>query len=252
MAVSQFYVTLPSTSSFKFFPDNKTSSYTTRLHTPLRLTGDWEVALAEISYPRTWYNVAGDTCKVFYRGKHDLELETALLSPGYYESAEEILHELRRILPEYIKRNLNMYIKTQARKCVINCSNGTGIKFNETLSRMLGFEHNDLIFKDTYSTFPVDIHRGFYTFYVYSDIASSQYVGDTLAPLLRTVEVDHTTVGGMVCKNYSSPHYVPVKLRDIETIRIDLRLDSGAFLPFESGQVICKVHFRVKRSPYLV
>jgi hypothetical protein len=216
------------------------------------LTGDWEVALVEISYPRTWYNVSGDTCKVFYKGRHDEELDNTLLAPGYYESAEEILHELRRVLPEYVKKDLTMYIKSQARNCVINCSNGTGILFNETLSRMLGFEKTVLIRKDTYVSFPVDIHRGFYTFYVYSDIVSAQFVGDTLAPLLRTVEVDHTEIGGMVCRNYNSPHYVPVKLSDVETVRVDLRLDSGVLLPFESGQVICKVHFRVRRSPYLV
>ena len=127
-----------------------------------------------------------------------------------------------------------------------------GIKFNETLARMLGFEESKLIRKDTYGSFPVDVHRGFYTLYVYSDIVATQYVGDTLAPLLRTVEVDHTNLGGMVCKTYNIPHYVPVKLRDVKTIRIDLRLDSGKSLPFESGQVICKVHFRLKRSPYLI
>ena len=252
MSTSQFYVTLPSTSSFKYFPDNKLSSYTTNLHTPLRLAGDWEVALVEINYPRTWYNVSGDTCKVYYKGKHETRLESVKIPPGYYETVEEILYELRKTLPPHILEDVHMYVKSQSRKFVINCSNGAEIKFNEHLSRMLGFEESYLIRKNTYGSFPVDIHRGFYTLYVYSDIVSTQYVGDTLAPLLRTVEVDHTTIGGMVCKTYNSPHYVPVKLRDIETIKIDLRLDSGKMLPFESGQVICKVHFRLKKSPYLI
>ncbi len=144
MANSQFYVTLPSTSSFKYFPENKISSYTTRLHAPLRLKGEWEVALVEINYPRTWYNISGDTCKIYYQGKHDQELESTQIPSGYYESAEEILHELRRALPEYVKRNLEMYIKSKSRKCVINCSHGTGILFNETLSRMLGFVESTL------------------------------------------------------------------------------------------------------------
>lgn len=252
MAASQFYATLPSTSSTRYFPNNKLSSYTTRLHTPLRLTGDWEVALVEVSYPRTWYNVSGNTCKIFYKGRRDTAMQTTMIPPGYYDNVEDILHEVRSVIPEDVKRGITMYVKTQSRKCVITCSNGSQIQFNETLARMLGFEESEKIFKDSYGTFPVDVHRGFYTFYVYSDIVSSQYVGDTLAPLLRTVEVDHTAVGGMVCRTYNSPHYVPVKLRDIETIRVDLRLDSGELLPFESGQVICKVHFRVKRSPYLV
>ena len=117
---------------------------------------------------------------------------------------------------------------------------------------MLWFEESKLIRKDIYGTFPVDIHEGFYTLYVYTDIVSTQYVGDTLAPLLRTVEIDHTNIGGMVCKTFNSPHYVAVKLRDIETLRIDLRLDSGKLLTFESGQVIFKVHFRLRKSPYLI
>ena len=252
MATSQFYVTLPSTSSSQFFPDNKLSSFTTNLHTPLRLNGDWEVALVEINYPRTWYNVSGDTCKVYYTSKQDQELKSVKIPPGYYETVEEILYELRKTLPPHILKDVHMYVKSQSRKLVINCGNGASIKFNETLARMLGFEESKLIRKDTYGTFPVDIHRGFYTLYVYTDIVSTQYVGDTLAPLLRTVEVDHTNVGGMVCKTFNSPHYVPVKLRDIETLRIDLRLDSGKLLPFESGQVICKVHFRLRKSPYLI
>ena len=179
MATSQFYVTLPNTSSSQFFPDNKLSSFTTNLHTPLRLNGDWEVALVEINYPRTWYNVSGDTCKVYYTSTHDQELKSVKIPPGYYETVEEILYELRKTLPPHILKDVHMYVKSQSRKLVINCSNGSAIKFNETLARMLGFEEANLIRKDTYGTFPVDIHRGFYTLYVYTDIVSTQYVGDT-------------------------------------------------------------------------
>ena len=57
MALSQFYVTLPSTSSAQYYPENKLSSYITRLNKPIRLTGEWEVSLVEMNYPRTWYNV---------------------------------------------------------------------------------------------------------------------------------------------------------------------------------------------------
>ena len=85
MAISQFYVILPSTSSSQLFPDNKLSSFTTNLHTPLRLNGDWEVALVEINYPRTWYNVSGDTCKVYYRREDDDQMKSVKIPPGYYE-----------------------------------------------------------------------------------------------------------------------------------------------------------------------
>ena len=112
MAISQFYVTLPSTSSFKYFPENKLSSFTTHLHTPLRLEGDWEVALVEINYPRTWYNIAGDTCEVYYRRHNDDQLETAKIPPGYYETVEEILYEIRKTLPPSILKDVQMYVKS--------------------------------------------------------------------------------------------------------------------------------------------
>ncbi len=131
-------------------------------------------------------------------------------------------------------------------------SQGAAIEIHESLARMFGLEVNGLITSSTVGTYPVDIHRGFYTFYVYSDLVSSQYVGDALAPLLRTVDVDHTEIGGMVCRTYNSPHYIPVKSKEIETIKIDIRQDTGDLVPFESGGVICKLHFRLKRSPYLI
>ena len=53
---SEFYITLPSNSSMQYFPDNKTSNFVTKLSRTLRLDGEWEVGLAEIDYPHTWYN----------------------------------------------------------------------------------------------------------------------------------------------------------------------------------------------------
>ena len=48
-----FYVSLPSNSSQPFFPENKPSSYKTKLAREIRLEGQWEVGLTEISYPQT-------------------------------------------------------------------------------------------------------------------------------------------------------------------------------------------------------
>ena len=54
---SEFYVTLPSNSSMQCFPDNKTSNFVTKLSRTPQLDGEWEVGLAEIVYPHTWYNI---------------------------------------------------------------------------------------------------------------------------------------------------------------------------------------------------
>ena len=52
---SEFYVMLPSNSSREYFPDNKTSNIVTEPSRTLQLDGEWEVGLAEIDYPHTWY-----------------------------------------------------------------------------------------------------------------------------------------------------------------------------------------------------
>ena len=58
--MSDFYITLPSNSSMKHFPENTQSSYRTKLSAPLILTGDdWEVGISDIFIPKSWYNIDG-------------------------------------------------------------------------------------------------------------------------------------------------------------------------------------------------
>jgi hypothetical protein len=49
-----FYITLPSNSSFEYYPENTLNNYTTKLHSTLRLEGNYEVGLDEMSYPQNW------------------------------------------------------------------------------------------------------------------------------------------------------------------------------------------------------
>ena len=66
---SEFYVTLPSNSSMQYFSDNKTSNFVTKLSRTLQLDGEWEVGLAKIDYPHTWYNIC--------EGKNSVEIYTS-------------------------------------------------------------------------------------------------------------------------------------------------------------------------------
>ena len=49
--MSDFYLTLPSHSSLKEFPNNSSNSFKVRLPRSMRLEGNWKVALASISVP---------------------------------------------------------------------------------------------------------------------------------------------------------------------------------------------------------
>ena len=41
----------------QYFPDDKTSNFVTKFSRTLQLDGEWEVGIAEIDYPHTWYNI---------------------------------------------------------------------------------------------------------------------------------------------------------------------------------------------------
>ena len=55
--MSHFYLTLPSNSSEKYYPNNTLTHFITKLHNDVSLEGEWEVGLVDIMYPRNWYNV---------------------------------------------------------------------------------------------------------------------------------------------------------------------------------------------------
>ena len=91
----EFCVTLPSNSSTQYFPDNKTSNFVTKLSRTLQLDGEWEVGLAEIDYPHTWYNIR--------EGKNSVEIyvpdkwaQEGSIQPGYYEKVIDVIDVLRK------------------------------------------------------------------------------------------------------------------------------------------------------------
>jgi len=57
MRADQFLLVLPSNSSMRYFPNNKTSSFITELPQSLHLHGEWEVALSEIQFPNTFFHI---------------------------------------------------------------------------------------------------------------------------------------------------------------------------------------------------
>ena len=90
---SEFYVTLPSNNSVQYVPDNKTSNFLTKVPTRLQLDGEWEVGLAEIDYPHTWYSIL--------EGKNSVEiyipdqwLQEISIQPGYYEKVKDVIDAL--------------------------------------------------------------------------------------------------------------------------------------------------------------
>src|SRR5258705_1377917 len=92
--MNEFYLTLPSNSSMNYFPDNTLAKFTTKLPAPILLQDDWEVGLAEIIYPTSFYNVIADKnyfcCHVPGR-----VIGKAVMAPGRYDDPSTLFAALR-------------------------------------------------------------------------------------------------------------------------------------------------------------
>ena len=81
--------------------------------------------------------------------------------------------------------------------------------------------------------------------YVYCNVVDSQIVGDTFAPLLRTVAVSGER-GSVITSTFDRPHYVPVSTDEVGMLEINIKDDTGEDVSFQFGKVIVKLHFRQK------
>ena len=242
-----FYVTLPSNASLDVFPDNTLTQFTTRLKNPLQLDGQYKVALTEIMFPINWKFRQDASIIVTENDKKRTEIFEIKFYA--YDSVQDLFTNVNDFMRRKSVPITFFYNKSQL-KASVNINLPWTIEFSNGLHRELGFKYTRIqaTGANTLITANEKIYPQLNTInalYVYTDIVEHQYVGDEIAPLLRVVSVDNkSNFGDNVNTIYSSPHYVPVSRNYIETIRVDIRDDTGEQIQFSSGKVLLKLHFK--------
>lgn len=113
---NEFYATLLSNSSMKYFPDNKTSSYTVHLSKEVNLEGKWNVALSEITFPTMIHNVSTENNGIFihyksYKSDEGLITWKPLrieIPNGSYKSVGELIETINKAAKEYTGYDFNL------------------------------------------------------------------------------------------------------------------------------------------------
>lgn len=85
----QFYISLMSNASYKNYPANLTTSFTTDLAQPVSLSGEWRVALAQLHYQHTLENVTDGNNKVTVTTPGDDYIFE--IPEGHYSNLNEIV-----------------------------------------------------------------------------------------------------------------------------------------------------------------
>ncbi len=211
--MSHFYLTLPSNASLNIYPDNTVAKYTTLLQKRIELDGDWEVGLTEMVYTYNLVNVSGEWFQIYYRGK---TWEKVMIKDDYYPTVQSLLGKVRDMVEDEAWRVGILTIDTEnAFKFDGWCKDDIGPYVTTSLPR-LWFTKG---YESVLTTANVD------SLFVYCDVLERVPVGDTLAPLLRTVVV-RGKHGAQISEKFINPMYLPVQKKSFDSIEINIMTDS--------------------------
>ena len=239
----------------QYFPDNKTSNFVTKLSRTLQPDGEWEVGLAEIVHPQSWYNIrkGKNSVEIYAPDNLHLVFQTVKYSiqAGYYEKVQGVIDALYKAGLDNLSDVVLSYDDT-SKTVTVKCGRRVVVELRGDIARMFGFLNDTTIRASDEKGFTLALpETGNQYFYVYTDIIKSQYHGDVVVPVLRTVTVkgEH---GNYVNKNFERPHYVPLNKKIFDTISINIRDEAGDLVPFEHHKVVITLHFRRSKTQYFI
>ena len=244
-------IELVSNASLNVYPRNTISSFTNFLPDNITLEGNWEVALLELSHPAEIHNVT--------QGEFTIQLNpipqqyfqyNVSIPPGLYTSVADVIFAMNT---EISKLALGIHIDYEqtspgiAKLIFLKARNKSesfsisGIMFKSSdLAQILGvtkskfYENVDTIIGE----FPIDL-AVYHTVMVYSDIVEHGIVGDTKAPLLRSLPMKTKLKDDQIThpqklhtKRFDNPQFKPLYKKEFHSISVELRSITGELIPF--------------------
>jgi hypothetical protein len=258
----------------------------------MALSGEWEVGLSEITFPRTWYTIDKNGGQ-FYIDYMDLPEYVGLTSfdknfvvgetiwheprprvelkvpAGYYETVQDVIKELNKSVTAWCDINndnkkpddicLPKFKYSEINKKVhILVQERTIVELSDSLAAILGYDHKENPIRN-YERIakPIKARN-------VSDVNKGFSSLFVYCDLLECVPLGDTKApllrivdikgqnGETVHRYYEEPRYVPLQRKNFDSIEIDIRDDLGKNVPFEHGKVIVTVHFRLARNPYFL
>jgi hypothetical protein len=256
--MGEYRLTLVSNSavSSELYPSNTVAKFTTRLHTPVEVEGDYEIAMTKIQFPISFYNISDDEYFVDEFAMDDdgvtSDYETCTLANGNYSDIRQLVRYLNTF--QIITRNLGLGYNEDSARVQVLWTRRPGqkmVNFSPKLRAMLGFppEGESFIWDGTAPN-PVNLYRNVHQqLFVYCDVVEPQLVGDSSERVLRTVGIeDVSKFGNLFVQRYANPDYVPLQKKQFHTIEIDIRTYENRPAPFEYGPSMVNVHIRRARS----
>ncbi|KAI1278059.1 hypothetical protein HDE_14406 [Halotydeus destructor] len=270
--MDSFYVFLPSNATHPGF-QNTQANFFTLLAEEVNVSDDYEVALTEISFTKSWYALT-TTQDVMLREFHlDLWRNIGTIKQSVTIDPESIVADVNEKVKAYVAKIPPIPFTTypglqydKTRRLVTQVYGHTPMIGNlskmDVISLRFSYElQNILGLRDEYFVGPVesagyedpvsldagrtvDLQAGVHSIFVYSDIVKHSRVGNDANQLLRMVPLPKADFGDQVNIEFKNPIYLPIESTHITTIEMQLRDDSGEFIKFNHGRTFVTLHFR--------
>lgn len=167
------------------------------------------------------------------------------LQPGTYINAKQLEDELNKdsdIKSSFVFK----YDDKLNRFDLITRHTNAKLKMYKGLNDVLGFKNSEFSFnqKPYKSEMEVNLLRGINSMFLYCDCCEFIRVGNTQAPLLRSISFNSKVYGEMVHMNYINPIYIKVNKTFIDKIELMLCDAVGDLVPFAEGLTVVVLHFK--------
>lgn len=261
MDKNEFSIVLPSNSSMKYFPNNVTTNYSTRLPKEVELYGKWTVGISEIHVPCTTLHLRREDTKLSDSPEHYFQ-------HGIYDSMYSFVTALNDSLFLYHKKEVCEKVFYDEKGGFITVKEirksewqkkCKPVVLSDAVKRILGFadgfslvpvpEEEKNVYRNVMvvGNHPASLARAIPDqLFVYSNLCEPSIVGDTHASLLRIVNINAKkfNFGSTIVKTFAPIHYVPLLNNRFQTIDIDIRDQFGKPIPFEFGTLTVALHFK--------
>jgi len=229
--MGDFYVTLLSDASQKYYPNNTISNFRNKLADPIRLNSrKYEVALVDCVYVHSEIVIEKGELLHTYKGKN-------------YHAANDIVsvNELVTWINDPSKPWFkDFYISNGA---VVARTSDKGVYLADWTPRiraMLGYDEQEKAYiHKKYS------HAGTSLIFVYCNIVQPQRVGDSFVPLLRRM-TNHGAHGEITTREFEHLQYLDVVYDAFDEIHVYIKTEDGHPPSFVVGPFSITLHFRQK------
>lgn len=257
--MDDFTIELVSSASSEIHPENHASLFTNVFPEQINLSaGDWEVGLLEVAHPTAYYNVTDGHFSYSFKDADDndrLVTKNFYLPKGIYQSVNDVMAGMRSLLST-VHITLEWDVGYRTRSVTVELKNSKGyLKWESAdLPYILGFQvgyylHGQGPF---FTLYPFDIVR-IHSMMIYTNGVTNVIVGDTRAPLLRSIpfitKLKNEEILSTQCMNHVSlnlPQYRKVQKHSFNSMRIEIRSNTGEIIPFipSIGYTRLTLHFR--------